>query len=488
MEGEGTSKNIDTKVAGKFTRLYIIALSAVALLSVIGQILVQIALREQSSDARVVNIAGRQRMLSQKICKNVLLLGYKIDTLNREIQKKELDESLAAWHTFHIGLQSGNLDTLNHRVNNSDSILQLFKKIEPHFLTIYNNAHALSNTLAISTQEYRALVINDILLNEKLFLKGMDKIVFTYAQEAKERVDALKQIEIFLLLVTLIILVFEGLLIFRPAVAQLHKTMLRLIDSETQANVINKELLILNNSLRKTEQELLNSTNEKYKQQMNEQKIRSTSLVKGQESERKRIARDIHDGIGQMLTALKLNIESIAPDQLPEKEKVRLEEARKLIGKTIAETRTITFNLMPTVLSDFGIVSALKQLADQASKNSGANVVFICPNSFSRLDKSIEIGVYRIAQEAINNAVKYSQAKEISVELLLNDNYIYLTIIDNGKGFNIKKPDLDSDHKKISNGIYNMQERTNLLDGEFKISATPGKGTKIWSKIPVKYQ
>lgn len=488
MEGEGKSKNTGEKVAGKFTRLYIIALSAVALLSVIGQVLVQIALKEQSSDSRVVNIAGRQRMLSQRICKNVVLLGYNIDTLNRSFQKKELDESLAAWHTFHIGLQSGNLDTLEHKVNNSDSILLLFKKIEPHFLTIYNNAHALSNTLPISTHEYRVLIINDILRNEKLFLSGMDKIVFTYAKEAKERVDGLKQVEIFLLMVTLIILVFEGLLIFRPAVVQLRKTMFQLIQSEAQAKVMNRELIQVNNSLRKTEQELLNSTNEKYKQQMNEQKIRSTSLVKGQESERKRIARDIHDGVGQMLTALKLNIESISPEQLPDKEKIRLEEARKLIGKTIAETRTITFNLMPTVLSDFGIVSALKQLAEQASKNSGAQVIFICPNSFSRLDKSIEIGVYRISQEAINNAVKYSQAKEISVELLLNDNYIYLTVIDNGKGFNIKKPDLDSDHRKISNGIYNMQERTNLLDGEFKISSTPGKGTKIWAKIPVKYQ
>jgi signal transduction histidine kinase len=451
-------------------------------------VLVQITLNEQSSDARVVNIAGRQRMLSQKICKNVLLLGYSIDTLQRQEQKKELDAALAAWHTFHTGLQTGNLDTLDHDVNNSDTILALFKKIEPHFLIIYNNAHALSNTLAISTPEYRRQVTSEVMREEKLFLKDMDKIVFTYAYEARERVNDLKQIEVILLAITLVILVLEGLFVFKPAVAELRKAMIRLIKSEAQANFINQELTVVNNSLKRTEQELLNSTNEKYKQQMNEQKIRSTSLVKGQESERKRIARDIHDGVGQMLTALKLNIESISPEQLPDKEKVRLEEARKLIGKTIAETRTITFNLMPTVLSDFGIVSALKQLADQASKNSGANVVLICPNAFSRLDKNIEIGVYRISQEAINNAVKYAQAKEISVELLLNDNYIYLNVIDNGKGFNIKKPHLDSDHKKISNGIYNMQERTNLLDGEFKITSTPGKGTKIWAKIPAKYQ
>jgi signal transduction histidine kinase len=482
------SSSIDMKVYRKFTRLYIIALSAVALLSIIGQILVQIALKEQSSDSRVVNLAGRQRMLSQKICKDAILLSHSIDTINKIAQKEELDEALDLWHIYHTGLQSGNLDTLENKVNNSAAILLLFKQIEPHFLSIYNNAHALSNTLAISTEEYRNNALEKILSNEKMYLKGMDKIVSTYAQEAKGRVNTLKEIELLLLGITLMILFFEGMFIFRPAVIKLRKTMLKLIASETNANELNAELVSLNNSLRQTEEELLNSTKEKYKQQMNEQKIRSTSLVKGQESERKRIARDIHDGVGQMLTALNLNIESIALDSMPDKEKGLVEEARKLIGRTIAEIRTITFNLMPTVLSDFGIISALKQLTDQASKTSGANVVFICPNSFNRLEKSIEIGAYRIFQEAINNAVKYAQAKEIAIELLLNDNFIYLNITDNGKGFNMKKPDLDSDHIKINNGINNMQERTNLLDGEFKIISILGKGTKIWAKIPVKYQ
>jgi len=487
MDGEG-HRDSSTKVSNKFTRLYIIALSAVALLSIGGQILVQIALKGQSSDSRVVNIAGRQRMLSQKICKNAILLSNNIDTLNRGVQMKELDDALAMWHTYHTGLRSGRLDTIENSVNNSDTILALFKVIEPNFLAIYNNALALNNTISISNKGFREKALAEILDNEKLFLKGMDRIVSVYSIEAKGRVDTLKKIEIVFLIVTLVILAFEGFLIFRPAVAQLQRTMIMLIESEVKANQINKELIAANETLRSTEQELLNTTKEKYKQQINEQKIRSTSLIKGQESERKRIARDIHDGVGQMLTALKLNIESITHDVLPEKEQLKLEEVRKLVGKTIVETRTITFNLMPSVLSDFGIVSALKQLAEQASKNTGAHVMFVCPNTFSRLDKNIEIGVYRIAQEAINNAVKYAQAKEITLELLLNDNYIYLNISDNGKGFNMKKTDVDSDHKKMNSGIFNMQERTNLLDGEFKITSIPGKGTKIWTKIPVKYQ
>lgn len=478
----------NTNISRKFTRLYIIALSAVAILSISGQILVQVALDKQSSDSRVVNIAGRQRMLSQKICKDVILLTGQVDSINKSTQRAELEEALQLWQKYHIGLQTGNLDTIENKVNNSDAIFALFKKIDPHFLAIYKNSLSLNNTMDVAAPAYKKQALQEILLHEKLFLKLMDKIVFAYDKEARERVDGLQKIELALLCLTLVILIIEGLFIFRPAVAQLHKTVLKLINAEKRANDINHELLMANDSLQRKEEELLVAANEKYQQQMNEQKIRSTSLVKGQESERKRIAREMHDGLGQMLTALKLNIESIEPELLPEKEKSTLEETRKLIFKTIAEIRTITFNLMPIVLNDFGIISALKQLTDQATKISGVNVRLTSPGAFNRLNKNIEIGLYRIAQEAINNAVKYSQAKEISIDLSLNDNFIYLNISDNGKGFSVKKVHQDSDQKKINNGIYNMQERTNLLDGEFKLTTAPGRGTKIWAKIPVKYQ
>lgn len=484
MEEDSSELN----VSKKFTRLYSIALSAVAVLSIVGQLLVQRALDEQSNDSRVVNMAGRQRMLSQKICKEVLRISLEVDSSNKEVNVLELTSALALWYNYHVGLKSGNLDTLQGRLKNSDTILKLFMEIEPNFLTIYKQATILAETISIATPAFRNKVIIDILSNEPIFLKGMDKIVSVYAQEATGRVDMLKRVEVILLLMTLAILLFEGLFIFKPAVAKLRSTIKQLVTSEHKAKEINKKLAKVNESLKKTELELLNATQEKYKQQISEQKIRSTSLVKGQERERKRIARDIHDGVGQMLTALKLNIESISTEGLSEKERVRLEEARSLIGKTIVETRTITFNLMPSVLSDFGIISAIKQLADQSSKSSDVVVVFSCPNEFNRLIKDIEIGLYRICQEAINNAIKYAQAKEITIELLINDNYSYLTIVDNGKGFNNKRPALDSDHIKINNGIFNMQERTNLLDGEFKIISSFGKGTKIYAKIPVNYQ
>ncbi len=472
----------------RFTKLYIVALSAVALLSVVGQVLIQIALNEQSTDATVVNLAGRQRMLSQRICKNALLLTYKIKPENKQKQHKELAKSILSWKQVHLGLQSNYLDSVGAKTANSVATVNLFKIIEPHFIAIYESANWLIDTTYAPTNNEGIAKLDTILAHERAFLEGMNNIVFQYDKEAREHVATLKNIELLLLCLTLLILIIEGLLIFRPAVKKLKQTMQQLIASETNANAINHELNLANINLKKTELELIKATNERHEQQMSEQKIRASSLLKGQESERKRIAREMHDGIGQMLTALKLNIESISALQLDYRNKILLEDIRQLVGKTIAETRTIAFDLMPTVLNDFGIVSALKQLADQATRSSGAVVSFAGGNTFDRLDKHVEIGLYRIAQEAINNAVKYAQAKEITISLSLKGNYLYLTISDDGKGFDLKKIFSNLAEKKFNRGIHNMQERTNLLDGEFKLTSAEGKGTKILSKIPVKYQ
>lgn len=472
----------------RFSKLYILALSAVALLSIAGQVLVQVELKKQSTDGRVINLAGRQRMLSQRICKNAVLITYQIKPTRVDIYQKELNQSLETWKSVHNGLQINYLDSLGSTSPNSEEIKQLFKTIEPHYQSIYTNATLIRNNIKENSSTAIYSKMDSILAHEKDFLEGMNNIVFQYDQEARAHVAKLRNMELILLFITLTILILEGLFIFKPAVKKLNQTMEKLIVSENNAKEINQELSLVNTNLKITELELIKTTNEKHEQQLSEQKIRAASLLKGQESERKRIAREMHDGIGQMLTALKLNIESISVAQLDEKNLMLVDDVKQLIGKTIAETRTITFDLMPTVLNDFGITSALKQLADQATKTSGVNVIFEGSNSFDRLDKNTEIGLYRIAQEAINNAVKYAQATQIEIALFLKKDNLYLTISDNGNGFDLKQSYLNSDQKKINRGIYNMQERTNLLDGAFKLTTSEGQGTKILSIIPVKYQ
>ncbi len=186
-----------------------------------------------------------------------------------------------------------------------------------------------------------------------------------------------------------------------------------------------------------------------------------------------------------MLTALKFGIEKVG-DWVEDSEKGQqnLHNLRNLITQTITEARTISFNLMPAVLSDFGIASALKLLTGQVAASAGINIIFTNNSTSERLAKNIEIGLYRIAQEAIHNAIKYAKASEITVDLSMKKKHIHLKIDDNGQGFTYdefaSKPAKDSP----SAGISNMKERAFIINGDLKITTKPGKGTQILVKIP----
>jgi signal transduction histidine kinase len=475
----------EKNISKSLTWLYILALSAVALLTIVGQVLIQIALTEQMSDSRVINLAGRQRMLSQKIAKASILLAHpEIYKEDETLTLADYKSSLAQWHYTHESLIAGKFkNDPSIKVRNSDTISHMFIQLEPTFLVMYDNAMLLNQLIGshkVQENKIAKDALNEILKNEKLFLHGMNQIVYQYDKEAKAGVARLRKIELGLFITTLIILLLEGVFIFKPAVQHIRKTIKALIEAESQEKAVNEQL-------KNTKEELLIAVKEKYLQQINEQKIRSVFLIKGQEKERNRIAKDIHDGLGQMLTALKLATENIDFNNLPEKEIVIIEDIRSMIIKTIAETRTISFNLMPTVLNDFGIISGLRLLADQASKSTEANITFLYKSDFSRINKDLEIGIYRIAQEAINNAQKYSQASEINMELQLVGSNIVLKVSDNGKGFNLKKISNVAEVKKVRMGISNMQERTHLLNGHFKIESALNKGTRITVELPVNY-
>lgn len=477
-------------IARKITRLYLLALTAVAMLSVGGQILVQQSLKRQSTDSRVVNIAGRQRMLSQKISKTVLLLSNHHDSLNLQPYLTDLDEALDVWKKSHDGLQNGYLTYLQTPVTNSDTIQAMFAAIHPLFQAIYTNAtlvnHYYHQQGATTPPPEIQKNLQVIFKNERHYLQGMNQIVFQYDTEATRRVNASRQTELLLLAGTLAILLLEGLFIFRPAVKQIKGTIGQLIASEQRTQKINQKLVQVNKSLEETKVALLEATDEKYRQQLNEQKLRSAYLIEGQEEERKRVALEIHDGLGQMLTALKFGIEKIG-DSVSSHQTAQqnLEELRSLLSQTITEARTISFNLMPAVLSDFGISSALKLLTQQVASNAGINVTFTTNWNGKRLAKNLEIGLYRVSQEAIHNAVKYAEAKDITVELLHKKKFIYLSVLDNGQGFSQQKLLHKAGNSGPSHGISNMKERVYMINGEINIQSKPGQGTRIHVKVPL---
>lgn len=214
--------------SNRLTVLYVLALSAVALLTILGQVLVQRSLEQQLSDSTVINIAGRQRMLSQKITK----LALQIDTTDSPFQRSEalneLRESLSLWETCHLGLQGGN-EELGLPGSNSETVTRLYAELEPSFQAMRQAATTiLATNFDAENENGIAPQLEIILANERNFLAGMDQIVYSYDQEAESRVASLKQVERGLLYITLIVLLFEGLFIFRPAVSQIQRMVTRL--------------------------------------------------------------------------------------------------------------------------------------------------------------------------------------------------------------------------------------------------------------------
>ena len=193
----------------------------------------------------------------------------------------------------------------------------------------------------------------------------------------------------------------------------------------------------------------------------------SRALMDGEEQERMRLARDLHDGIGGTITGIKLKLESSA-------EQTNNAELFKTVSQlegAVHELRRTAKNLMPETLTKFGLEEALKDYCEtmQTDKTS---ISFYSSNLSAITDKNKQLVIYRIIQELINNAVKHAEATEIFLQCTLQDNLLLISIEDNGKGFNLKDV-------KRNMGLNNIEMRVNYLEGKINIDSQPGKGTSV---------
>lgn len=209
------------------------------------------------------------------------------------------------------------------------------------------------------------------------------------------------------------------------------------------------------------------------------EKIRALSLFQGQEEERRRISRDMHDGVGQMLTAIKLNLDNCKAG------KGVCNPARELVRDTIMEVRRISNALAPPGLYDFGLDSVIKQLLDQSSKNSEMIIHFDSNIQNVRFSSLIEITLYRIIQESINNALKHSKAKNFELSIHQGNNSLDLIIFDDGIGKRISTVDM-KESKSEGHGIKNIKTRANLIGAKLNFISEPDQGFKIELNVPLK--
>lgn len=221
-------------------------------------------------------------------------------------------------------------------------------------------------------------------------------------------------------------------------------------------------------------------TKQNYEDRMRQKQQQAAQIVAGQEEERKRIAKDIHDGIGQMLTALKFNIESINPKQR-EKTEEKIAYLKQLASELIKGVRTATFNLTPPELGDHGIFPALQKMTQELGKLTGKNILF--ENKVAeaiRFDPLAETNIYRVTQEAVNNAIKYADSNYILVTLNLNDDLLSVVIDDDGKGFDTKMLNgTPRNNSEGGMGVFFMKERIGYINGRLFFSSKPNNGTRV---------
>lgn len=209
------------------------------------------------------------------------------------------------------------------------------------------------------------------------------------------------------------------------------------------------------------------------KRKQNEEKKRIQSMLMSEEKERTRIARELHDGLGQLLSTVKLSASSVSENLDGEDHEV-LENSLRLVDDAIIEVRHISHNLMPVVLEQKGLVPAIENLAKSIEQSKRIQVSFIHTGTLQRVDKNISISIYRIVQETLNNMIRHSEANHISIHISFQPRTILLHISDNGIGFNTKKIQ-DSDGM----GWNNIFTRTRLLNGTCEVTSREQQGTNV---------
>ncbi len=235
----------------RLTILYVAALSAIAAISVWGHALVRRSLARQAADSRVVNIAGRQRMLSQRLSKAALAIELAQSRQERIDRLEELESVLALWQRSHRGLLYGDAE-LGLPGTEDPQLLAMFADINDEHRTMVAAARELAARVRAELEvdrEYILAATAPILANEAAFLEGMDAIVFEYDAQARARVDALTKMTTALVAIILIVLLFESVFVFHPAVKHLQKHMDELERSRQEQDRITHRLETQNTQL-----------------------------------------------------------------------------------------------------------------------------------------------------------------------------------------------------------------------------------------------
>ena len=402
--------DLDHAAARDLTLRYALALGLVAVLTIAAQVVVQLALHRSRSDAEVVNLAGRQRMLSQRLCKAAVAWreaagpGH-VDRLG------EARLVLGEWTTAHARLSAGS-DLANAGVDNSVAVRAVFADLAPQVAAMTAATAALPDDPS---------AVDRLLAEEGPFLAGMERIVGLYRDEAAARVRWLISLELGLCLLLLLVLAGEALLVFRPAVRRLRQA------------IVDRERLAA-------------------------QELEHRTLMVAADTARG-IGQDLHDGLGQTLTALSFQAKACEHNGGGDTARAMVAG----IGEAIAQCRAHARRLCPVDIQVAGLEAALRELAESASRAAGVRCTLEWAGT---LPAAAGEDLYRIVQESITNALRHGKAQRIDIRV-------------DGQSVQVEDDGVGGAAQGDGLGLHSMRLRCQRLGARLEVGPQPSGGWRV---------
>jgi signal transduction histidine kinase len=203
----------------------------------------------------------------------------------------------------------------------------------------------------------------------------------------------------------------------------------------------------------------------------------SRRLLEQQEQERASLARELHDQLGQSLLAVSLDLDAIKGELSPALSE-RVPESRRAIKKMIEQVQTLAFELRPSMLDDFGLVEALRNLVTRHGERAGVRASFTATPTDARAPVQIETACFRIVQEALTNVARHARARHVEVTLTVEDTALEVAVRDDGVGFNVER-------LRTGLGLVGMGERAEFAGGRLNIESAAGAGTTVRARFPL---
>ena len=418
---------------------YVLSLLAIAAILVVGQQVVAGYLARQALDARLVDVAGRQRMLSQRVCLHALALASAPSTWTDADRAARLDmlardarEWAAARRALHddATLSGGTLA-------NTDEAYARVDETQQAMLATVRGILAHPGQIAAGAAE--------LLTMQEAFLAGMDSIVLAYDRDATARVTRLAQLDRILLAVALATLLVEGAFVFTPLVRHVRKAFDELV-----------------------------ATQHALEASLAEQRGLEMKLIDATDTERRKLGEELHDGLCQHLVGVTYLLRSVqqSTDDATQK---RLDEVTGLLEEANEQVRGVAQGLHPVGVDQYGLGGALAQLKARIETAFGLRCEVHCDEA-PELGPGVAAHLFRIAQEALANAAKHASAKHVDVSVRVGASEISLEIADDGIGLDPGTP--------RGMGLFTMSSRATMMGGSFDITRRATGGTVVRCKIP----